>query len=160
MDRMGSAGTRPQEGCLPQLPGPYPQYPITIDHPAITNPKNQHHVYAMDPISCTNPYTTYRQSHGDGRPHPKGTGTHQQPGKHASVYRRLPEQHRRRIQGGRSGHLLGSGWDRRVSAVGQPDGGFRCKLEGIYQAARMICGQRRFQKEHITIFSDNQAAVR
>lgn len=31
---------------------------------------------------------------------------------------------------------------------------------GIYQMAQRICGQRRLRKRHVTIFSDNQAAVR
>jgi ribonuclease HI len=35
---------------------------------------------------------------------------------------------------------------------------YDAELEGIYQATRMVCGQRRFKKR-IIIFSDNQAAV-
>jgi hypothetical protein len=34
------------------------------------------------------------------------------------------------------------------------------ELEGIYQVAQCICGQRQFRKKNVTVFSDNQAAVR
>jgi ribonuclease HI len=45
-------------------------------------------------------------------------------------------------------------------ALGEGMGVYDAELEGIYQTTQRICGQRRFRKKNITIFSDNQAAVR
>lgn len=36
---------------------------------------------------------------------------------------------------------------------------YDAELEGIYLAGKTICGQRRFRKKKVTIFSDNQAAA-